>query len=122
MSVKIKTDEDTFLKMLEASRIKILWSVCKVYEDIRILNCYKCSRFDHTEDNCLSAVDICSNCAGKHKSNICMGVSAEKCINCVERNAKLNINELTNHAAHSFKCPILNKKFQQLQKRTFYSK
>lgn len=120
-SLRIKTDETTFTNLIDAGRVKILWSSCKVYEDIRVLICNKCSRFDHKEESCLSGVEICSRCAGKHKSSVCTE-SSFKCINCVERNSKLSMDQSTDHPAYSFRCPMLCRKHERMQKRVFYTK
>lgn len=117
--ILLKADEDSFRKLIENGKCKILWSNCNVYQHISPIYCYKCNRYDHMIENCLSTTDICGKCSEKHKTADCTSKSV-CCINCIEANTAFNKNELIDHPAWSFKCPIMKRKWSQRQKRTFY--
>lgn len=124
--VLLKADEDSFINLIKAGKVKILWSICNVYENCSVLTCYKCSRHGHKQENCISTVTICGNCTGNHHVSMCDGTAPLKCIQCHERNIKLNqnmnTNMNTNHPSWSFKCPILNEKWRKLQRNSVYLK
>lgn len=111
-AVIIKADEIAFSNLLSAGKVKVLWSVCSVYEVIPVLAYYKCSRHGHMEQECISDREICGSCTGSHKALTCTSKSF-KCINCLERNVTFQRNDDVNHAAWSFKCPVLKRNYSK---------
>ncbi|TFK57978.1 hypothetical protein BDN72DRAFT_782662, partial [Pluteus cervinus] len=44
--------------------------------------CMKCQGFDHWAKECKHAHDVCTNCAGKHRTRDCTAPGVRKCANC----------------------------------------
>lgn len=116
--VLVRADSSSFESIIMKKKLKIQWRLCSVYENITVLRCYQCSRYGHTANECVNDV-TCALCAGKHVTVGCTS-SIFKCINCMETNEKTNCELPCDHAAYSFKCPKLNKKWVKTKNQVFY--
>lgn len=121
--VIIKTDSETFSDILSAKKLKIKWTRCNVFEHVDVLTCYKCSRFGHVVSECKALTKTCPSCMGDHEMKDCKAKTIDfKCVNCFDNNLNFKTNESISHAAWSFKCPILSRKWNQKKDKTIYSK
>lgn len=78
-------------------------NTCRVYEQMDILQCKKCSRFGHIAINCSNVT--CRKCSGPHKHADCDSVEL-KCVNCEMANKSFNKDLGTNHNAALDRCPM----------------
>ena len=78
-------------------------SMCKVYDSIFVLRCYKCQGYGHHSDECKND-KLCGLCCGDHETKSCDKSTDDqdfKCCNCVKAN-----NDETNHHAGDPRCPV----------------
>lgn len=79
-------DLETQRLLLDRGTIVFGFSSCKVYEDIRTLQCFKCQRFGHTSRDC-NQLDRCKFCAENHESIKCKKkTELPICANCTDAN------------------------------------
>src|SRR5207244_6696026 len=72
---------------------------CQYFEKAtRILQCYKCQRYGHTQYSCKHAT-VCGNCAGSHRTDACTEQTKNRCHNCSK----------DGHNTRSNICPIRKK-------------
>ena len=89
-------------------------SMCKVYDSIFVLRCFKCQGYGHHSHDCTNA-KVCGLCTGNHDTKSCeQGTNDQdfKCCNCVKAN-----NNETNHHAGDPRCPVFVE-YQNRIKRT----
>jgi uncharacterized protein YerC len=116
----LETNSTTRRKMLAAGRVFVGWQSCTCDDYIRVIKCYKCSRFGHTQKNCTKANPSYSKCAQNHKTRNC-NIKDWKCITCIESNAKFKTSFLTNHYCGDHdNCATYSKQIAMLQSRIDY--
>jgi hypothetical protein len=120
ISLVIKTDGETFQKMIEQERIYIGWDRCRVFEHFHFQHCFNCAGFHHLAKDCKNAVQ-CPRCAGKHPLKECSS-KTEQCANCLSINANLKMNVPTNHPAWSRDCSVYLRKISVERSKIKYSK
>lgn len=116
----LSMNTSTFTKMINAQRLRIGWSSCRVYEQVKVLRCFKCNDYGHKASDCSSDKFVCPLCAGEHKLEECQSDEL-RCVNCVKAREKLRIEVDVNHSTFSIKCPILAKKTQQRKQNIRYT-
>jgi hypothetical protein len=86
-------------KMIEAGKVTVGWSVCRLQKSQQLLRCYKCLGFNHIAKHCKAENDrskACWKCGlDGHKAKTCK--NAAKCLLCTG-------NEGNDHATGSSKC------------------
>lgn len=100
----IACDIDTQEKIVKRGNITYGESICRAYEQLDVLQCYKCSRFGHISSNCINSM-ACKKCSGEHGHNEC-NVAELKCINCETENTKYGKMYNTAHNAAFDRCPV----------------
>lgn len=110
-SVLVKTDTNSFSKMMERGKLSIGWDRCRVFEYVQITRCFKCLGFNHHANNCTKSI-ICSNCSGNHDVKQCKS-SEIKCVNCVWAHDQLKLRVNYNHNAFSNECHVFKKQIEQ---------
>lgn len=99
--VTLQLDISTYKKVIINGYILIGLDLCKVYDGIDILRCFKCNGFNHSQNNCKNDVS-CPKCGDKHEKNSCQAVKA-KCINCFKLRGKTNNSNIDfEHEAWSY--------------------
>ena len=68
----IEVNGSCFKNIMECGYLNVGWYICKVYEDIKVMRCFKCAGFNHKIDRCSKEAPICGNCAGQHLSSECV--------------------------------------------------
>lgn len=110
----VSLDVTTFKRVLVEGKLRIGWSICRVYEHVEVMRCFKCNAFGHIVKECKETDFTCPLCAGKHNLKECTAKPDDyKCINCTKANEKYNVNVNVNHCAFSFNCTTLNKKVEK---------
>ena len=82
--IKILVENKEKAEALIRDRAKIGFSHFKVQHDIRVLQCYKCSKFGHHAANCTNRL-VCANCSEEHLLKDCPNRGnkvATRCANC----------------------------------------
>lgn len=118
VGAKLVLDSDSFNKIMETSKLRIGWDVCRVYEAFDVVRCFNCSGYHHLAKNCTST-KRCPRCAGEHTSLDCKSTT-ECCCNCTAAMTSLKITLDTNHSAWSSNCPVYQRKIRSEQRRTNY--
>lgn len=115
---KLVLDSNSFNKVMEKSKLRIGWDVCRVYEAFDVVRCFNCSDYHHLAKNCTST-KRCPRCAGEHTLLDCKSTT-ECCCNCTAAMTSLKIALDTNHSAWSSDCPVYQRKIRSEQRRTNY--
>jgi hypothetical protein len=95
-------------KKLVHRKLKIGWLICNVDDYLVAKRCFRCSRFNHTHQECRGE-ETCPLCAGGHKLKDCKAPTEQyKCINCMVHN-KYNKDEIIseNHSLLDRNCPSM---------------
>lgn len=116
----ISLDCATFRKCMKKQKLAVGWTMCKVYEQVDVLRCFKCSSFGHIASNCQKNDHVCPICAGPHEVKSCTS-TVLKCINCHLANVKFGTNCDVAHSSMSIKCPLLAKKTMKRKNEIRYS-
>ena len=107
----VEVDGATFKRLIDAKKVYIGWSRCRVFEELKLTRCFNCSGFNHRANTCQEPA-ACTKCAGNHQIGNCNSETL-KCINCMRAANKFNIIELDiNHAAWDRGCPTYIKKLE----------
>lgn len=115
----IRTDTDTFSKIMKTGRLNISWDRVKCYEHVNVLRCFKCSLYGHIAEKCTSDKYVCAKCNGDHDTKTCNSETNE-CPNCVYNNEKLKMNLPTDHPSWDSNCPSLNTQISRMKRRLRY--
>eukprot|EP00116_Pleurobrachia_bachei_P011148 sb/3471410/ len=91
------------------------YTSCRVVDRVRVIQCYNCQDFHHTQDVCNRRA-VCTHCSQEHSSKDCLAKSNEsfipKCNNCsVAKKSDVA------HAANSRDCPLYLSKFNEARSK-----
>lgn len=112
-SVIIEVDGNSFKKIIDKGKINIGWNVCRVFEEISVLRCYKCCGYNHIAKDCKSE-EVCVRCgSNNHKSDVCD--KKMSCINCVKTNSRFNLKLEVDHSAIDQCCSVY-KRYTQINR------
>lgn len=107
-----EVDPQTYKKMLDVGKINVGWDVCRVYDAVSVVRCYKCNGYNHKAKMCTRDVK-CPKCAGSHSIKDCKAKETEViCSNCKEAVTKLNLRINIDHAAWDTECPVFKKNLE----------
>ncbi|XP_036342962.1 uncharacterized protein LOC118752361 [Rhagoletis pomonella] len=86
----------TAYKLLEKSKVRIGWVVCRIREKEDLVRCYKCHEYGHVAKKCKNEEDrtsLCFRCGGKdHKARVCS--NSPSCALCAKQ-GESNPNHVT---------------------------
>jgi hypothetical protein len=116
----IKTDGETFQKLIERERIYVGWDRCRLYEHFYFQQCFNCAGFHHLAKDCKNNVS-CPRCAGSHPLKEC-SATVNQCSNCITVNRDLKLNIPTDHPAWSRECSVFLRKVSAQRQKIKYSK
>lgn len=103
-------------KLMRQGRVFLDFESCKVEDYFRILQCYKCMKFNHLARNCTATSPMCCYCSENHDSRECCNKGQLKCTNC----NKSGFTEIGHSALDASKCPILSKRTSELARSIDY--
>lgn len=118
-NVILEVDCTSFIKIIEAGKLRIHFEICKVVEDINVYRCFNCCGFNHKAKEC-SSVNICKYCAECHDSRTCNS-EWEICINCKKAVQNFNVKLDIYHTAFDTNCEILKRKMEIARRRIEYN-
>lgn len=98
----LELDKSTAECMLEEKKISIAWDMCRVYNYVQIMRCYKCLGYNHMAQECKNKI-ACCKCGGEHKVEECKSEEMS-CVNCVSYAKKNNEDINTKHHAFAHDC------------------
>lgn len=105
---------------MEAEEISIRWDVCKVFDAITVIMCYKCCGYNHKAKECKKYAR-CPKCAGSHSVQDCKATDTEiKCLNSKYTINRLNLRIDTKHAAWDPKCHVLKQKLEMERNKVHF--
>lgn len=115
----IEFNSESFEKCMEINKLKVMWTLCRVTEDINVYRCFKCNGYNHKQSNCTNKV-TCRLCAMNHHHSVCKS-KKEECVNCKVSNDKLGLKLNTNHNATSEKCSVYKKRVETERRKIKYN-
>ena len=75
-----------FKKKMVMRKVKFGWQRCKVADYVKVVRCFKCSKYGHQAQVC-KGEETCPRCAGKYKVKDCTVSQGElKCVNSMTHN------------------------------------
>ena len=91
------------------------YMACRVVDRVRVIQCYNCQDFHHTQDVCKKRA-VCTHCSQEHPSSECKAKSNDnfipKCTNCsVAKKSDVA------HTANSRDCPLYLSKFNEARSK-----
>ncbi|XP_011171106.1 uncharacterized protein LOC105203880 [Solenopsis invicta] len=103
----IEVSPEIHVQLLKDELIFVNYSVCKVADYVKVLQCFKCLAFGHFARHC-KFPPLCGHCADGHKSRDCASRARNPmCGNC----KRWLPHEKRSHSALDCKnCPILRKR------------
>lgn len=110
----VELDNQSYKKALHFRKLLIDWDRCLVYDNVYVVQCYKCCGYNHKTNICKNN-QACSKCAQQHLFKNCNS-NFSLCINCKTANEKFHLNLDVNHPAWDKKCSVYLRKIQ-LEKR-----
>lgn len=119
-SAIIEVDGIHFSRVLEAGRLFIDLQSCRVYEDIQVMRCFKCSRFYHKGKDCQHKL-ACQKCGEEHELSSCKS-DIVKCVNCEHAVRTYNVKYDINHLSSDRNCNVYLKKLHMLRRKIEYNK
>lgn len=105
----VECDPDSFMQIMECGKLNIGWTVCRVFEYVRVYRCFKCGSFDHKIDECKKEKMCLKCCKNDHSTEDCDG-ELVRCGNCIETNNKLNLNLSVDHSMFDTCCTVFKRK------------
>lgn len=92
-----------FHELMYNQKIYLGWNRYSVYEDINVLQCYRCQFFHHKSSDCRNK-KACRKCTEEHDIKDCHN-QVMKCVNCERSNRKHKTKYDIIHEANDRKCP-----------------
>ena len=97
------------------SSIYVDYMACRVVDRVKVIQCFKCQEFHHTQGEC-NKRPVCAFCSKEHASRDCKAKDDEdfvpKCNNCSVAK-KSNVS----HASNNRDCPMYLSKFNEARSK-----
>lgn len=116
----VQLDTVSYSRVLKAGYLIIGFDVCKVYDAVDLIRCYKCNGFNHTSQSCKRGIS-CPRCGAGHDVKECTVEEAQLCcVNCLRTNEKLGKSFDTNHAVwNSQACSVYKESVEKFKSDLF---
>lgn len=117
----IQCNRSAFNKLIKAGRVYVGLRRCPLHENLSVLRCYKCYKFNHKGKDCKYVGDKrCSKCAGTHRHDECSS-NLTKCMNCLDSNEKYGTRYSVDHEVLDVNCPLHKIQLDRQKERTDYN-
>lgn len=115
----MEVDPVTHKLLIEKRKIVVDWKMCRVFDCISVLRCYKCWGYHHFAKDCKSEVK-CRKCAENHFEKDCKNEN-NKCVNCVKMVVDYKMDGIkTDHCANDLSCECYKRVVNRAQKNINY--
>lgn len=105
----IECDPLSFELIRSKGKICVGWSVCRVFEYVPVLRCFKCGVFGHKSSDC-ETEEKCLKCGKQdHLTKECVSEQLS-CCNCIIVNSKFKLNLKIDHSTFDINCPSYQNK------------
>ncbi|KAK9721407.1 hypothetical protein QE152_g21555 [Popillia japonica] len=91
-------------KVYGTGKVNVGWSICRVFEYVRVLRCFRCGGFNHIAANCKSTI-TCILCASTDHATEDCKCSTFKCANCIDVKGIIDLDLDINHSIYDLNCP-----------------
>lgn len=116
----IEVDPVTHKYLIEKIKIKLDWNLCRVFDCVSVLRCFKCWGLHHYAKVCKSEVK-CRRCSENHMEKDCKK-DIKKCVNCVKMVNDFKLEGLkTDHCANDIECEYYKRAITRAQKNINYN-
>ncbi|CAK9834613.1 Uncharacterized 50 kDa protein in type I retrotransposable element R1DM [Anthophora retusa] len=115
-SILIEVSPQVRAKLMNYGRLYLNYESCRIEDYVRVLQCFKCLKFNHLAKNCTASTATCGHCADEHNSRDCTQRNKIKCANCDRQ----GIIDNKHSALDPQICPILIKRKNDLIRSTDY--
>lgn len=105
----IECDPISFNLIINKERLCVGWSVCRVFEYVSVLRCFKCGAYDHKASVC-EAKEKCLKCLKVGHSTKDCDSDCVSCSNCIAVNTKYSLNLKIDHNIFDINCPSYQKR------------
>lgn len=118
-TIILETDSKTHNTLIERERIKIGWGICRVYDYVSVLQCYKCWGYNHFAKDCRNKI-VCRKCAGEHSEVNCASEN-KKCQNCADVITKFKVEGWSSdHEVTDRNCEVYKQNIARVLRNTQY--
>lgn len=118
----VQLDCVSYQRILDAGYLVVGLDVCRVYDAVELIRCFRCNGFNHTSKSCKHN-RTCPRCGEDHELQICsVSDSGLCCVNCKAANKNKNASDLfdTKHAAWDYEvCSVYKFKLSKLKSDLF---
>nr|CAH7767802.1 unnamed protein product [Callosobruchus chinensis] len=117
-NIVIEVSPDLRNMFLKKGFIFIGWKKSPVSDHFRIVKCYRCCSYGHSDKNCQSDL-VCPKCTRNHKLTDCNS-DVLQCINCANYNKSYKKSLPIDHASNDDICFVYRNYLQNLKDRVNY--
>lgn len=90
---------------IDAGRMLLGFTACRVHEYIDVMQCRSCWRYGHYQHGCKFAC-VCRICgSGRHTDQVC-NAPRDTCVNCTRHNKTSSSKVSINHRVTDDRCPV----------------
>lgn len=119
-NVILEVDPDTYSLIQRKERLSIGWRSYKFFDDVGVIQCFKCWKFGHMSKECRSEKNICPKCTGDHMAKQCQSQET-KCSNCIYATEVLKLPNVDyNHEAYDRNCEAYKRIYKELERKVSY--
>ncbi|KFM63864.1 hypothetical protein X975_00885, partial [Stegodyphus mimosarum] len=109
-------DSKKYRELIKAGKLNIRWPHLRIKEFLKVIQCFKCSKYGHLQTNCLEP-QICAKWGEvEHKNWECK--ATPKCINYKEANEKYKLKLSVDHSSLDKNCHCHKRQMDLLISRT----
>ena len=117
----IEVKGSCFKEIVSVGYLNIGWNRCRVFEDVKVMRCYKCSGFNHKMESCSKPDPSCAKCADQHFTKDCKSES-NKCVNCIFAVNSLKLEDINiMHPSWDRECPSYGRVLKLAQSKIAYN-
>lgn len=116
----VQLDCLSYRRVLEAGYLLVGLDLCRVYDAVELVRCFRCNGFNHTSKSCKRS-HTCPRCGDAHELVDCTASDAElSCANCEAANKNPSNSFDIKHAAWDYEaCSVYKMRLNKLKSDLF---